>query len=59
MTARYQKHLEDHTHSLITRIVKDVAIAYDWLSGPAMTERDRIRRDVAESHPTTATQSLI
>lgn len=59
MVARYQKHLEGHTDSLITKIMKDVAHAYDWLAGPAMTERDRIRRDVAESHPVTPTQSLI
>ena len=24
---------------------------YDWLSGPPMTKRDRIRRDIAEAHP--------
>ena len=51
MALRYQKHNEDHKDSLLTRIVKDITIAYDWLSGPGMTERDRLSRDIAEARP--------
>ncbi len=48
MALRYQKLLGDQTDSVLTKIVKDIASAYDWLSGPPMTARDRLTRDLFE-----------
>ena len=40
---------QDHQHTgLLTRIAHDVVAAYDWVSGPGMTERDRLQREVFE-----------
>ena len=44
-------HREDEHHGVFSRIVKDIAHAHDWLAGPAMTEHDRIVREIAEVRP--------
>ena len=35
---------------VISELAKVVVYFYDWLSGPAMTKRDRLHRDIAESN---------
>ncbi len=55
MALRYQKLLGDQTDSVLTKIVKDITSAYDWLSGPPMSERGRVTRDLAEVQPTNST----
>ena len=52
MALRYQKILGDQMDGVLTKIVKDIANAFDWLSGPPMTERDRMTREQAEAPPT-------
>ena len=42
-------HRVDEHHGIFFRIVKDIAHAHDWLAGPAMTEHNRIVRDIAEA----------
>ncbi len=32
-------------------IVRGISAFYGWLSGPRMTERDRVNRDIAEHRP--------
>ena len=32
-------------------IVRGISAFYGWLSGPGMTKRDRVYRDIAESRP--------
>ena len=49
MALHGEKHQEQHHSGLVTRIVHDVAVAYDWLSGPAMSERERVQRQLYES----------
>ncbi len=48
MTGSFAPAKED---SLLVKMLRSVAGFYDSLSGPGMTERDRIRRDIAEAHP--------
>lgn len=39
-----------HSHrSLVGRISRDLGSAVDWLTGPAMSDRDRMQRDLAEA----------
>ena len=39
-------------HNAVThKLAGPVLAFYDWLSGPPMSERDRIQRDIAEAHP--------
>ena len=37
--------------SLAHKLAGSVLAFYDWLSGPPMSERDRVRRDISEAHP--------
>ena len=39
------------------KLAGSVLAFYDWLSGPPMSERDRIQRDIAEAHPQVHTNS--
>ena len=39
-----------HSHrNLVGRISRDLGSAVDWLTGPAMSDRDRMQRDLAEA----------
>ena len=38
-------------NELTHKLAGPVLAFYDWLSGPPMSERDRIQRDIAEAHP--------
>ena len=38
--------------SLLNKLVHGMGAVHDWLSGPPTTKRDRLRRDIAEAHPT-------
>ena len=49
MALHGEKHQERHQAGLLTRLAHDIVVAYDWLSGPPMSERDRMNRDLAES----------
>ena len=44
-------HHEDDHHGVLSRIIKDIAHAYDWLAGPPMSELDRTKREIAEARP--------
>ena len=38
-----------HSHDgLVCRISRDLGAALDWLTGPAMTEQDRLQLDLAD-----------
>ena len=37
--------------NLAAKFAKALLTFYDWLSGPAMTNRDRLRREIAETGP--------
>ncbi|MCH7686865.1 MAG: hypothetical protein IH899_09320 [Planctomycetes bacterium] len=41
--------------SLLTKMVHGLEAVYDWFSGPPTTERDRLRRDIAEARPRSQT----
>ena len=38
-------------NNLLVKMLRGVAAFYDSLSGPAMTKRDRVLRDIAETNP--------
>ena len=40
-----------HHNELTHKLAGSVLAFYDWLSGPPMTKRDRMRREIAEAHP--------
>ena len=40
-----------HEDNLLVKMLRSVAAFYDSLSGPAMTQRERTRRDIAEALP--------
>ncbi len=48
MTGSFAPAKEEH---LLVKMLRSVAAFYDSLSGPAMTKRDRVIRDIAEAHP--------
>ena len=37
--------------NVLVRMLQSVEAIYDWLSGPPMTKRDRVRRESAEHIP--------
>ena len=48
MTGAFAPVKEDN---LLVNMLRGVAAFYDSLSGPAMTKRDRVLRDIAETNP--------
>jgi len=43
-----------HRHDdkgILPKIGHQLVHIYDWITGPAMTEQDRINRELAESEP--------
>ena len=38
-----------HTNELFSKLIKEVGHVHDWLAGPAMSEHDRIEREIAEN----------
>ncbi len=38
-----------HTNELFSKVIKEVGQVHDWLAGPAMSEHDRLEREIAES----------
>ena len=48
MTGKFTPVYEDN---LLVKILRSVVAIYDSLSGPAMTQRERTRRDIAEALP--------
>ena len=38
-----------HTGGLFAKLVREVAHVHDRLAGPALSEHDRLERDIAES----------
>ena len=42
-------HLHIHEKGILPKLGHQIVAIYDWLSGPAMTEQERISRAVVES----------
>ena len=42
-------HKPNHTNELFSKLIKEVGQVHDWLVGPAMSEHDRLEREIAES----------
>ena len=42
-------HKATHTGELISKLVREVSHIHDWLAGQAMSEHDRLEREIAES----------
>ncbi len=40
--------------NILERIAQSIIIAYGWVAGPGMTEQERIKRELAETHPLAA-----
>ncbi len=59
MLVQNTHHGEDHHHGILSKIVKDLFVAYDWLSGPPMTDHDRTNREIAEARPYTNRDMLV
>ncbi len=43
-------HKPNHTNELFSKLIKEVGQVHDWLAGPAMSEHDRLEREIAESN---------
>ena len=42
-------HRAHHNSELVSKLLKEVVQVHDWLAGPAMSEHDRLEREIAES----------
>ena len=49
MSILHHKPSDLHQEGLLSRIAKDIVAVHDWLSGPPMTEQDRINRTIVET----------
>ncbi len=38
-----------HTGEVFSKLIKEVGHVHDWLVGPAMSERDKLERELAEN----------
>jgi hypothetical protein len=46
MSINFNVHSNNEHENALSRIAKGVVAAYDWLSGPAMSEQQRINHDL-------------
>jgi hypothetical protein len=51
MSILHHKPSDHHQEGLLNRITKEVLAVYDWLSGPPMSEQDRINHTLEETRP--------
>jgi hypothetical protein len=51
MAIPHHKPSDNHPEGLLNRIAKDIVAVYDWLSGPPMSEQERMNRTLAEARP--------
>jgi hypothetical protein len=49
MATSSHKSADNHPEGLLNRIAKDIVAVYDWLSGPPMSEQERMNRMLAET----------
>ena len=42
-------HKLNHTNEVFSKLIKEVGQVHDWLAGPAMSERDKLERELAEN----------
>ncbi len=42
-------HIQIHEKGILPKLGHQIVAFYDWLSGPPMTEQDRITRELAAS----------
>lgn len=49
MTTRETRNLNQETASFLARIAKEVIVAYAWVSGPALSQQQRVQQDLAEA----------
>jgi hypothetical protein len=49
MSMLHHKSSDHYQEGLLNRITKDVLAVYDWLSGPPMSEQDRMNRTLEET----------
>ncbi len=41
-------HLHLHDRGILPKVGHQIVAIYDWLSGPPMTEHERVEREIAE-----------
>lgn len=49
MTTPETRNLNQETTSFLARIAKEVIVAYAWVSGPALSQQQRVQQDLAEA----------
>ena len=42
-------HRPNHTSELFSKLLKEAVQVHDWLAGPAMSEHDKLERELAEN----------
>ena len=50
MNAHFHIHF-DHHDRLLSRITRELTLAYDWLTGPALTDQERLNLELAQAQP--------
>lgn len=51
MTLQLSKQFGHTTTHLVPRIVRSLIVGYDWLSGPGMSEQERLNQEIAATEP--------
>lgn len=49
MHAHFSIHREHGHNGRLSRVAREVVAVYAWLSGPAWSEQERLRRELAEA----------
>ena len=42
-------HKPSYPNEWFSKLIKEVGHVHDWLAGPAMSEHDRVEREIAEN----------
>ena len=51
MTLNFAKYVEHSSSEFLPRIAKGISVGIDWLTGPAMSEQERLNYKLQESEP--------
>jgi hypothetical protein len=51
MTNQISKHFGQTTTHLVPKIFRGLVLGYDWLTGPAMSDQERLNHELAATEP--------
>ena len=59
MNAHIPFHIDHDPDRLLSRISRELTVAYDWFAGPAMSDQERLNRELAQTRSSKYSNGVI